>query len=172
MFRFPHSLLAMPIVAAIAGTDLAPGAGLETGTLGAWRLVRTPNPQGGADTVSIMHTSDMLRSDPDLAGLMLRCVQSDIQAIVVLIQPFPLRARPQITISAGGTDRRFETTVIPPGAAILLPREAEMLMTGPWQTLAEVSIDVNYDPVSIRGVIALAGLPAALITLRANCPSQ
>src|SRR5271168_4825245 len=35
---------------------------------GEWRLVRSPDPRGGPDAVSIMHTADVSRSDPDFAG--------------------------------------------------------------------------------------------------------
>src|SRR5882757_2159539 len=38
-----------------------------------WPLVRTPHPQGGPQAVAIMRTADTARSDPDLAGLMIRC---------------------------------------------------------------------------------------------------
>jgi hypothetical protein len=40
---------------------------------GTWRLVRTPNPRGGPDAVSIMQTADSARSDIDLLESTLRC---------------------------------------------------------------------------------------------------
>src|SRR5437870_12087111 len=43
---------------------------------GGWRLVRTHNPRGGEDAVSVMHTADPFRSDPDFAGLTLRCAET------------------------------------------------------------------------------------------------
>jgi hypothetical protein len=63
---------------------------------GDWRWVRTPNPRGGPDAISIMHTADMSRSDADLAGLMLRCAQDGIEALVIVVAPLPTRARPRI----------------------------------------------------------------------------
>src|SRR5262249_50004523 len=35
---------------------------------GTWRLVRTPNPRGGPDAVSIMETADTARSDMTSSG--------------------------------------------------------------------------------------------------------
>jgi hypothetical protein len=59
---------------------------------GTWRLVRTPNPRGGPDAVSIMQTADAARSDIDLAGLTLRCSDSGFDVLVVFLKPFPPRA--------------------------------------------------------------------------------
>ena len=77
--------------AATGSAQAQPSAGRSTGT---WRLVRTPNPRGGPDAVSIMQTAEPMRSDLDLAGLMLRCAERDIEVVVVLLKPFPPRAHP------------------------------------------------------------------------------
>src|SRR5262249_14323870 len=99
-----------------------------------WRLVRTPNPRGGEDAVSIMHTPDPFRSDPDFAGVMVRCSDRGIEVLVILLQAFSLRARPQVAVSGGGAAvARFTGTIAAPGTAILLPAEARALVDGPWQ---------------------------------------
>lgn len=138
---------------------------------GGWRLVRTLNPRGGKDAVSIMRTADLLRSDADFAGLMLRCGERDLEVLVVLIQAFPPRAHPQVTVSGGATSLRLTAVVAPPGTALLLPPDAEALATGPWRELKEISLAVEDDRTVIRGVVPLDGLRAALQSLRANCPS-
>src|SRR2546423_8415413 len=38
-----------------------------------WRMIRTPAPRGGPEAVAIMRTADTAQSDPDLAGLIIRC---------------------------------------------------------------------------------------------------
>src|ERR1700756_2935095 len=40
---------------------------------GGWQLVRTKNPQGGADAISVMHVADIRSSDIDFAGINIRC---------------------------------------------------------------------------------------------------
>ncbi len=49
---------------------------------------------------SIMPTADLSRSDLDFAGLMLRCAQDGIEALVIVIEPRPPRARPSIKFGA------------------------------------------------------------------------
>ncbi len=46
---------------------------------GTWRLVRTRNPTGGPEAVSIMQTADIAKSDLDLAGMMLRCGKAGLK---------------------------------------------------------------------------------------------
>jgi len=134
----------------------------------AWPVVRTPNPAGGAEAVSIMQTADTARSDLDLAGVMVRCGERNVETLVVLIRPFPPRAHPKVTVAAGGQSREFTTTVVRPGAALLLPAEATALAAGPWQSAAELAVQVD-DEHPIRGIISLQGLGAAYRLLTVNC---
>ncbi len=167
-------ILTLAIGAQANAADAAPDhdqAG-DSQAIGAWRFVRTAHPQGGQDAVSIMHTADTSRSDLDLAGLMVRCAPGGPEALVVLIRPFSLRARPQVKIGKAGEEAQFEATVAPPGTAILLPKSVAALASGPWQSLSELFIEIADDQTSIHGVLELAGLKPAFELLRANCPSQ
>ena len=151
----------------------APSPSLTTGP---WRLARTPNPAGGPDAVFVMKTADVTKSDIDLAGLMLRCGKGNFDVLLVLVRPLPPRARPKITVTASGRTVDFIASVVPPGAEVLLPQEATALASGPWQLAPDLSVEVgpvegDDPPTPIRGVIALAGLGAALAQLQANCPS-
>jgi len=137
-----------------------------------WRLVRTPNPAGGKEAVSIMQTADIVKSDIDLAGLTVRCGENNLETLVVLLTPLPPRAHPKVTVSAGGASEDFTGTVVPPGAEVLLPQEASALASGPWTAAPELSVQVENDAERVKGVIPLAGLGAALPMLLANCPSQ
>jgi hypothetical protein len=144
--------------------------------IGTWRLVRTPNPTGGREAVSIMQTADMTKSDIDLAGLMLRCSDSHVEVLFVLVRPLPMRAHLKVTASAGDKSTDFVATVVPPGVTVLLPQEAIALATGPWQNASELSVQIGAVegetlPTPIRGVVSLVGLGGALPLLMANCPS-
>jgi hypothetical protein len=139
---------------------------------GAWRLVRTPNPRGGPDAVSIMQTADAARSDIDLVGLTLRCSDTGFDVLVVFLKPFPPRTHPNVKLTTGGATVHLEATVIPPGTAILLPAEAGTMVKGPWQSSLELALEVNDDSTATRGVISLAGLGPALSLLASNCPSR
>jgi len=139
---------------------------------GGWHFVRTRNPQGGADAISIMHTADVSRSDLDLAGLMIRCSERGAEVVIVLLQPFSLRARPHVVFGKPGSETQFEATVAPPGTAVLVPRDAASLVGGPWQTLNDLFILVDDGQSTIRGVVALVGLQAAFNVLMTSCPAR
>jgi len=118
------------------------------------------------------HTADVIRSDLDLAGMMLRCAEKDgAEIIIVAVTPFPPAARPSVTIGAAGKEFRFDARVVPPGAQLLLPPEAMTLATGPWQLAHELTVKVVSQEQSFGGVIPIDGLADALATLTANCPA-
>jgi hypothetical protein len=144
---------------------------------GPWRLVRTHNPAGGRDAVSVTKTADVTKSDIDFAGLMLRCGERDIEVLVVLVRPLPPRAHPRVAVTTGGKTMDFMASVVPPGAEVLLPQEAAALASGAWLAASELSVGIgpvegDDQPNPIRGVISLAGLGGALAQLQANCPPQ
>jgi hypothetical protein len=140
--------------------------------IGGWHLVRTPNPQGGADAVSIMHTADISKSDLDLAGLMVRCRDGGTEAVIVLLRSFPVRAHPHVIFGKPGNAVQVEATVAPPGTIILVPGDAATLVNGPWQALHDLLIQVSDGKSKIRGVVPLAGLQATFKILVASCPMQ
>jgi hypothetical protein len=150
--------------------SIPPDHRLVAETTGAWRLLRTPNPLGGADAVAITRTADTARSDADFAGLMLRCTETGPEALIILIVPLTPRAQPHVTFNSGG-DRvmRLDGTVVLPGSSILLPRQAAVMLLGPWRSREDVSIEVETEGEFIRGVVALNGLDRASQLLMANC---
>jgi hypothetical protein len=148
----------------------AGGESLTGGNVGKWRLVRTPGPDKSGDIVSIMHTADALQSDPDFAGMMIRCQpKAALQIAFVLITPLPPRSRPQVTVSINHSGARFQGEPIPPGSMIALPREAEVLAKGPWQSAIELAVDIENDANVIHGAIPLDNLAAAISYLQSNC---
>jgi len=142
---------------------------LEPATEGGWRLLRTPNPQGGPEAVSIMRSADLVQTDPDLAGLMVRCAPKNPEVLIVMMQPAPPGAQPRVDIGPAGRTVSFTATVLPPGLAILLPDDAAALVQHQWQQAPELSIVVDEGQTKARGVVPMAGLQAALQLLLANC---
>jgi len=136
---------------------------------GGWRLVRTPNPQGGAEAISIMHVSDTSKSDFALAGLTLRCGGSDIEPLLIVLEPLPGGSHPPVTVKAGSSEAQFEASTIQGGQALLLPRAAANLAAGQWQSASELSVEIAIKPVPIRGVVPIPGLSKALQTLTQTC---
>jgi hypothetical protein len=144
----------------------APEVPLGTG----WHLLRSKNPAGGSDAVSMSRAAD-ISSDVDLAGLMLRCHDGRAEVIVAVVSPFSPHSRPTVTLRANGQEWRFETTVVPPGAQLLLPATATALASGAWQSANQLTVKISWQQTAIAGVIPIDGLRGALATLLANCPS-
>jgi hypothetical protein len=139
---------------------------------GAWRLVHTPNPRGGPEAVSIMHTADTSMSDLDLAGLMIRCNGGRTELAIVLLRAFPLRAHPRVTFGRPGHERQFEAAVGPPGTALVLPGDPATIISEPWHSESELFIRVVDEQTTVSGVVALEGVQSAFNVLTANCPGS
>jgi hypothetical protein len=141
----------------------------QSGAADTWRLVRTPNPAGGRDAVSIMQIADISGSDLEFAGLMLRCNDTSIDVLIVLVRPLAPHSHPTVEFKTGSKPVQFTANVLAPGALLLLPPEAAALAVGPWQGLPKLSITVEGEYGLISGVVSLTGLTNALQVLRANC---
>jgi hypothetical protein len=138
---------------------------------GGWRLVQTRSPRGGPDAVSVMRTADTSRSDLDLAGLLIRCNGERSELAIVLLNAFPLRARPQVIFGKPGHETRFEASVGPPGTTIVLPGEPKTVLGEAWSAESDLFIRVTEGPKSISGVVPIGGIQSAFILLKANCPT-
>jgi hypothetical protein len=140
---------------------------------GGWRLVRTPNPNGGADTVSVMHISDTSKSDLALAGLTLRCSRTGgTDVLLVLIEPLDSKSRPTVTIKTDTTQTVFEAMVVQAGEAVVLPKPASEEALKAWQKASELQIGIASGPRSISGRIEIEGLARALQALSGACVSR
>ena len=155
----------IPDSGSAGGAEPTPGSELA----GGWHFVRTRNPNGGADAISIMHSADTSRSDLDLAGLMVRCGESSAEVIIAILPALPFSTRPHVTFGKPGNEIQFEARVAPPGTLILLPNDATALISGPWQTLEDLFIRIDGGQSPIHGVVKLAGLAAAFKKLQASC---
>lgn len=140
---------------------------------GEWHFVKTRNPQGGANAISIMHTADTSKSDLDLVGVTLRCSEKiGAEVLIVVLQPLSLRAKPRVTLGGPENETRLEASVAPPGTAILLPEDAKSLVDGPWRSLNELPIRIEDSPLSIRGTVRLTGLQPAFKYLMTQCSAR
>lgn len=136
-----------------------------------WKFSRTQGAKEGETFAAITKTADTTQSDPDFAGLIVRCApKGKIDVLVALIRPFPPRSRPQVTIAAsnGGT-LTVEASMAAAGAAVLLPDEVSAFAAGKWQTTPSLSVAVKESDSEIKGVVSLTGLREAYNSLLANC---
>ena len=138
---------------------------------GGWRLVRTPDPRGGPDAVSVLHTADTLRSDANFAGLTFRCSRSGIEALLVVIPPLDRGSHYAIRTSGGTTETQLEATALQAGEVLLLPPNATALAAGPWQAASELLVDIAA-PSPIHGSVPTGGLSSALAVLSQSCPAH
>lgn len=138
-------------------------------TADGWRMVRTPGPKPGTDVISMMRTADLIRSDPQFAGLSLHCGEAGPEILIITVEPFPPRTKPRVTIGVSPNETHFEATVLPSGAALMLPAEAIRLATGTWRALSTLAIKIEEGGSTIRGVIPISGMNAAFNTLSASC---
>lgn len=136
-----------------------------------WKFTRTQGTKDGESFAAIMKTADTTQSDPDFAGLIVRCApKGKTDVLVALIRPFPPRSRPKVTIAAsGGGTLTFDAGIAAAGAAVLLPDEVSAFAAGKWQTTPSLSVVVREGGSEIKGMVALNGLREAYHSLLANC---
>jgi hypothetical protein len=138
---------------------------------GGWRLVRTSDPRGGPDAVSILHTADTQKSDFNFAGLTFRCGPTGIETLLILLEPLVRGSQYDVRAKSGSTETPFEARAVQAGEALLLPPNATALAGGPWQAIPELGVDVAA-PAPIHGSVPLSGLAGALQALSRNCPAH
>jgi hypothetical protein len=74
------------------------------GAAGSRRVAQNTTATAGKGEAAILYTVAIERSDPRLAGLMLRCEQQGSEAVGVVVEPFPPQARPQIILPTPGQE--------------------------------------------------------------------
>ena len=136
---------------------------------GGWRLVKTRDFNSGLETVSVMRTVDMSRSAPNFAGVSLRCSPTGIQVVLIVLSALPRTSQPTVTVTAGPDRSEFQASVIQRGDALLLPDAASKLAVGSWQKASELAIEINGESNSMRGIVPIGELSAAVRSLSAYC---
>ena len=142
------------------------------GGIAAWRLIRTPHPKGGPDAVAIMRTADTTQSDPDLAGLMIRCQEKPgLEVALALVRPLPPRSKRDVIINPGTAEAILHAETSFTGTALVLPIDATSFTTGPFRETNRLAVKINDPENDIRGVIPLDGIGQAVANLSTSCPS-
>ncbi|WP_156944257.1 hypothetical protein [Bradyrhizobium sp. Ec3.3] len=139
---------------------------------GGWRLVKSRNPDGGADAISVMHVVDSVKSDARLAGLNLQCGKDGIEIVLIVLEPLSRSTQPKVTLVAGERQAEYQATVIQGGVALLLPADASKLAASDWQKANELAVEIGTKPTTIRGAVPIAGLATALRYLLQNCHAR
>ncbi|WP_369726047.1 hypothetical protein AB8Z38_15995 [Bradyrhizobium sp. LLZ17] len=137
---------------------------------GGWQLVKTKDPSGGPDAVSIMHVADAKRSDIGLAGLSLQCGRQGIEILLIILERMS-RGEPKVTLTSGnGRIAVFDASVVQAGQALLLPGNAAEFASRDWQQADELSVEIEGKSTSIRGTVPIGGLAGAYRLLTESCP--
>jgi hypothetical protein len=136
-----------------------------------WQLVRTPDPRGGADAISISHVADLQKSDPNLAGITLRCVDRQIELFIIVIEPYPPNIPINLTLNLGNSSAlTYRGSVVPPGVMVRLPPEAATAVFDRRSQPNDLNVTVAYGTAPITtGIVKLTGLEQALGTLKTLC---
>ncbi|KJC36458.1 hypothetical protein [Bradyrhizobium sp. LTSP857] len=136
---------------------------------GGWRLVKTRDPNGGANIVAVMRTADTSRSDLNLAGLSLRCSGNGTEVVLTLLEQQPRASHPMVTLTVGSDRVQLEASVNQSAESLVLPQAATALAAGPWLTAPELTVEIATTPVPTRGTIPLTGLANGMRALRSSC---
>jgi hypothetical protein len=135
---------------------------------GGWRLIRSAKPDAERGAAAILHTADFERSDPRIAGLMLQCGAHGVEAIIVVVEPFPAHAQLQVTLRTPDQESHFAGSAVPTGAGIRLPDDVTELAHG-WRKARELELKVTEGNAEVGGVVDLGGFPKALEWITAEC---
>ncbi len=128
-------------------------------------------PGAGVALPAILQVAEPDRSDLGLIGMMVRCSEGagDMVPVLVIAEPLPPRAEPQVTLRVSGVDLALSGQVIPTGAGISLPIDIREKILGPWRQSSELSVTIKNGVATVNGVIRLAGLFEGLTQLAAEC---
>jgi hypothetical protein len=143
----------------------------STASFDAWRIVRSKAADGVTETTAILRVADVLKSDPRLAGLMLRCSKQGVEPVIVVVEPFSPQARPKITLRADDQELYFEGKPLPTGAGLRVPADGLDLINGPWKGARDLTIRISDGDAEIGGVVELSGLTQAIQSL-ADCAGK
>lgn len=168
------ALTTNPAKMVLAGATFAEaraGAGkrLRVAEMAAPRRASGLSPGAESGGPAINRTADFDRSDPRLAGITLRCGKDGAELVIIVVEPFPPRAQPKITLRAAEQEFYFAGSVIPTGAGVRLPVDGMKLATAPWLKSEEVAIRISEGDSSIEGVVPLAGLAGKVELFSVAC---
>lgn len=116
-----------------------------------------------------MRTADLLDSDPDFAGMMVRCHDKGrFQIGFIVITPYQPRSKLTVTASVGSSAKDFSAIAVAPGSLVTLPAEASALLPT-WQAAERLKVEIKDQKTKVSGFINLKGLGEALTQLQSSC---
>jgi hypothetical protein len=133
-----------------------------------WHLGAEGQEKAGAGH-TIFRTAELAKSDPRLAGLILRCSKDSIEPVIVVVEPFPPGAQPKIILRVAGHESYFTGSILPAGVGIRLPIDGTKMVEGHWLSAKDVEVTITEGDVVIRGAVGLSGLPEEIAALRVEC---
>jgi hypothetical protein len=98
-FRAPRARVAIRVSPRRRWETISAGyADIGAGAEGGWRRVPCAKTNALKDCAAVLNTADFDRSDPRLAGLMLRCGAQGIETVLIVVEPFSPHALPRIIL--------------------------------------------------------------------------
>jgi hypothetical protein len=137
-------------------------------SIGAWRRIDRPGASGGT-TTAFVHTADVDRSDPRLAGLMLHCSGNQIEAVFVVVEAFPPHVRPRITLRGNGEEAYFDATVIQAGTGLAIPANRLTSVDSPWRAAEDLEVHIGGADTGFGGIVRMKGLKSVVTSLTLDC---
>jgi hypothetical protein len=137
-----------------------------------WHLSGTQDANSGASLFSLMHAADFRKSDLNFAGIVLRCASGPIEVLLAVIEPYPPRARVNVTLKLDETpELSFVGNVVPPGAMIRLPPEGAAYLSQRIHSVRELRVQLFYEKkLETKGAVDLVGFSDAIDSLKSKCP--
>ncbi len=139
---------------------------------GAWRRIESPGGSRGATTTAFVHTVDVSRSDPRLAGMMLRCNGSQIEAVFVVVEAFLPGERPRITLRANGEEAYFDAYITRAGTGLAVPAATLASKDGPWRAADELEVRISGRGTGYGGIVPMRGFRSVVTTLTVDCAQE
>jgi hypothetical protein len=139
-----------------------------------WRLLRIPNRSDGFDTISISHAADFQKSDPNFAGLMVRCADGQLEVVAVVIEPYPPSAEIDLSIKIDdGRTSNNAGIIIPPGVMVRVPSDTAKLITDSRNPPEQLDVRlISRAGTTTKGFVKLAGLEPAMAAIKTLCKPE
>jgi hypothetical protein len=133
----------------------------------AWHEV-SPLDLSSADNRAVSQTAELDGSDPDFAGMMIRCREGKLETIFVVLNPLAPRTTARVRLQSQGGLEELDGSPIPTGAGISIPVDPLVDLQSRWRG-GKLEVALSAEGSDIHGVINLDGLIGPLMQLNAKC---
>lgn len=160
--------ISLAVIAGLMASQIGLARAAEKRTTEEWRAVGG----NGATEKAILRTAEFERSDPRLAGLMLRCHENKIEPVIIIVEPLRPQSHPKVTLRVGDKEVYLVGDATPTGKGIRLPVGVKDMTESPWSDSRELTIHIDNGTHPIEGIVSLAGLSAAIKSFGAACAQK